>query len=587
MRTVILYVEPVVGSTPNNLYVSKLPTLKDIKVFCSESAVVQTIDLTAPVEQHKLMTLLEDPAILKVAYDASATRILLSRVLGLPANTCFPAKGWRCLKVWTAVLGLPDDFDALCDLLAVPAGTYIERANMLLTLLSKEPLSDRFWEEYCTDQEINDRGVLVDAAFATAADKVSAARKTELQASLKALTGLANPASSAQFKEWLNRRGYRVPNVERNTLIAIQSHADPSVVEAIDQILQLKMTSVAKYGKTLSALCSDNRLRGMFTFCGAARTGRWSSTMVQIHNLPRQTLTSDELFALRSSVMCGNSDDTDLNDCKELLRTMFIPPVGQTLIIADFSAIEARVLSWLANETWRLQAFAGHEDIYAASASRIYGVPVEKNGCNAHLRQRGKVAELALGYGGGKDAMKRMGGLDLKLTDDELQRIVNAWRTANPAITAFWHDVDKAARSIARHGGCTSVGRISLYKRSGFLIAELPSGRKLYYPQFRINAENKLVFSSWGGGKRTDTFTHGAKMTENLVQAIARDLLSNALMNLRDERVVMHVHDEIVVENDGHLTTDQVCAAMCRLPDWAAGLPIEAEGAETAFYRKI
>ena len=461
--------------------------------------------------------------------------------------------------------------------------------------LSEFPVPEFVWEEFYIDQEINDRGILVDTSFAKKAVELDGQVKKALLPKLKELTGLDNPNSPVQMKEWLMCRDIETDTLDKKFMQKISGSAPEEVQEVLRLYQQLSRSSVQKYTTMLRVVCADGRARGMFSFYGANRTGRFAGRLIQLQNLPQNHL--DDLAELKEQIRTGEFDAIkenydDVPDVlSQLIRTAFIPPEGKKYVVADFSAIEARVLAWLADEKWRMQAFANGEDIYCASASKMFGVPVEKNGTNGHLRQKGKIAELALGYGGSVGALKAMGALEMGLPEDELPSLVSAWRQANPKIVQFWWAVDRAVMDAVTRKTTTKTHGIIFSARNGMLFITLPSGRSLAYVKPKIG-ENRfggdcITYEGVGGTKKWERLeSYGPKFVENIVQATSRDILCYAMKTLRCCSIVMHIHDELVIEADRRMSLQAVCDQMGRTPPWANGLQLRADGYETDFYKK-
>lgn len=461
--------------------------------------------------------------------------------------------------------------------------------------LSELPVPDFIWEEFYIDQRINDRGILVDTEFAKKAVDLDNSVKNELYPKLKELTGLDNPNSPSQMKEWLLCKGIECDSLDKKSVQKLLKSSANEVKEVLKLYQQLSKSSVSKYAAMLAAVCADSRARGMFSFYGANRTGRFAGRLIQLQNLPQNHL--DNLAELKGIIKRGEFDivkeeNEDVPDIlSQLIRTAFIPPEGKKLIVADFSAIEARVISWLANETWRMQAFANGEDIYCASASKMFGVPVEKNGTNGHLRQKGKVAELACGYGGSIGAIKAMGGTELNLTDDELYALVEDWRKSSPNIVKLWSDVQSAAVKVITDKSSMTLDRLKLSYDIGIFFIELPSGRKLAYVRPKVEKDNNgktiITYEGIDDKKKWSRLeTYGAKLVENITQGIARDLLMYSMTTMQNMNIVGHVHDEVIVECDMDTTVEQVCSLMEKTPEWADGLLLRADGYECEFYMK-
>ena len=462
-------------------------------------------------------------------------------------------------------------------------------------LLSEVPVPDFIWEEFYIDQRINDRGILVDTVFAKKAVDLDNNVKKELFPKLKELTGLDNPTSPAQMKDWLLRKGIEADSLDKKLMPKIMETAPEGIKEVLMLYQQLSKSSVSKYHTMLNASCEDGRARGMFSFYGANRTGRFAGRLIQLQNLPQNHL--DNLAEIKGLIRSGDFDavkekyDNIPDVLSQLIRTAFIPAEGKKFVVADFSAIEARVLSWLADEKWRLDAFANGEDIYCASASKMFGVPVEKNGTNGHLRQKGKIAELACGYGGSIGAIKAMGGTELQLTDDELYSLVEDWRRSSPNIVKFWSDVQSVAVKVITDQSSMTFGRLKFSYEIGILFIELPSGRRLAYVRPKVekddNGKTIITYEGVGDNKKWLRLrTYGAKLVENITQGVARDLLLHSMATLQDMDIVAHVHDEVIVECTPDTTVEQVCSLMEKTPEWAEGLLLRADGYECEFYMK-
>lgn len=459
--------------------------------------------------------------------------------------------------------------------------------------ISRFPVPDFVWEEYILDQEINDRGIRIDLPLVRNAIQIGDAAKENLTARLQEMTGLENPNSVQQMKDWLKERGVIAESLEKKDMQELLKTVSPEIREVLLLRQQTSRSSVKKYTAMQNAVCSDDRARGMFQFYGANRTGREAGRIIQLQNLPQNHIP--DLTEARSLLLSGDMDALNLlyedipDTLSQLVRTAFIPRQGYKFIVADFSAIEARVIAWLAGETWRMQAFANGEDIYCASAARIYGVSVEKHGVNGHLRQKGKVAELACGYGGSVGAMKAMGGAEM--SDQELKQIVTDWRQASPHIVQLWWDVESAAIKAVSGKTKTETHGIHFSYEAGFLFIELPSGRRLAYVKPRIE-ENRfggdsITYGGVGANKKWQRLeTYSGKLVENIVQAIARDLLFNAMKSLSHCFIVAHIHDEIIIECSPEVSLDVICEQMARVPDWAEGLLLRADGYECEFYKK-
>lgn len=588
---------------------------------------------------HRVLDALVDSSVTKTAFNAAFERTCLSKHLG----THLSAQGWQCTAVQSAMLALPLSLDGVGEVLNIERKKLKEgadlvrffslpckptRANGCRTRNLPEHAPDKWqrFKDYCIrdvdaereirqklrcypipaseqelyqlDQEINDRGVLVDPVLVARAIECDLQYKERTTARAYELTGLSNPNSPAQLKDWLTDHGVETDALDKKAVKALLPDADGEVLEVLKLRLLMAKTSVKKYEAIQRSVCSDGRVHGLLQFYGANRTGRWAGRLVQIQNLPQNHIP--DLALARELVKTGRYDDLDLlfdstpNVLSELIRTVFVPKAGCRFIVADFSAIEARVIAWLSGEQWRLDVFEKGGDIYCASASQMFGVPVERHGQNAHLRQKGKIAELALGYGGSVGALTAMGALDMGLTEEELPALVTQWRAANPHITKLWWDVDAAAMTAFKEGTTERVGPIAFQRQSGMLFITLPSGRRLGYvkPRLQQNKFGKKALSYEGVGESRKWMrieTYGPKLVENIVQATARDLLALAMLRLRNAgfEIVMHIHDEAVLEvPKGQSSVEEVCQLMAAQPEWAAGLPLRADGYECEFYKK-
>ncbi len=461
--------------------------------------------------------------------------------------------------------------------------------------LSKFPVPDEIWHEYHLDQEINDRGIKVDLDFVKQAITMDEMSRTKLMDQMQEITELDNPNSVQQIKDWLADNGVETDTLGKKAVAELLKDAPEHLAEVLKLRQQLAKSSVKKYTAIENAVCADSRARGMFQFYGANRTGRFAGRLVQLQNLPQNHM--QDLKEARGIVKNGDSEVLEMlyedipDTLSQLIRTAFVPKKGCKFIVADFSAIEARVLSWLAGEEWRNEVFANGGDIYCASASQMFGVPVEKHGVNGHLRQKGKIAELALGYGGSVGALKAMGALDMGLEEEELKPLVNAWRQANPYIVKFWWDVDRAAKKCIKEKQSQEIQSIKFHYRSGMLFIVLPSGRQLAYVKPKIGENifggESVTYEGVGATKKWDRLeSYGPKFVENIVQAISRDILMYAMKTLRTCSVVAHVHDEVIIEADPRMSLDAVCEQMGRVPPWAKGLLLNADGYECDFYKK-
>lgn len=612
--------------------------------YAVDDADVQLIDIaqgqTIPPE---IMDALRDDRVIKWAFNANFERICLSTYLkcqGLLKDGYLSPISWRCSMVWSAYLGLPLSLEGVGAVLNLeqqklkegkdliryfctpcsPTKTNggrtrnlphhspdkweqfkaynvrdVEVEQAIQKRLSNYPVPHAIWDEYVLDQTINDRGVSIDLALVDKAIEMDACSKIELIERMRTLTKLENPNSVAQMKDWLSKHGMPTDSLGKKQVAALIETAPPRLREALELRRQLAKSSVKKYQAMKEAICKDGRARGCFQFYGANRTGRWAGRLIQMQNLPQNHLTDlDEARALvchgdvtAVKLLFGDVPDT----LSQLVRTAFIPKEGRKLIVADFSAIEARVIAWFAKEHWRQEVFAKGGDIYCASASQMFRVPVEKHGINGHLRQKGKIAELALGYGGSVGALKAMGALEMGLSEEELKPLVTAWRAANTNITQFWWDVDKAVIEAVGQKAIRKTHGLTFQCTHGMLFITLPSGRRLAYVKPKLT-ENQfggisVTYEGVGVNKRWERIeSYGPKFVENIVQATARDILAHAMQTLKHLEIVMHIHDEIVIEAPINLSVEEVCARMSQAPTWAKGLPLNADGYECAFYQK-
>lgn len=461
--------------------------------------------------------------------------------------------------------------------------------------LSRFPVPDFIWQEFYLDQEINDRGILVDMQLADKAICLDAEAKEELTTEMQRLTGVENPNSVYQLLGWLETQGYKSDSLGKTQVQELIKTAKEPVKSVLQMRLQLSKSSVKKYTAMKNTACSDNRARGMFSFYGASRTGRWAGRNVQLQNLPQNHLP--DLTEARELVKYSSFEDIQMlyddvpDTLSQLIRTAFIPRQGMKFIVADFSAVEARVIAWLAGEEWRMKAFANGEDIYCASASKMFGVPVVKHGENGHLRQKGKISELACGFGGSVGAMKAMGADSLGLSDTELKQIVTDWREASPHITELWWAVDRAVKKAVKEKTATKTYGLLFSYEAGFLFIRLPSGRRLAYAKPYIG-KNKfggesVTYMGINAQKKWDRLeSYGPKFVENCVQGIARDLLMYSMQTLSQYFIVGHIHDEMIIECPKDTKLDEICQQMARTPDWAKGLLLRADGYECSFYKK-
>ena len=741
------------------------PDFEILLFACSvDGQPVQVYDLACGEKvPDEILKALTDETVIKHSFNASFERICLSRYLGLSPGTYLSPEGWHCDMVWAATLGLPQSLEGVGAVLGLEKQKLSEGKDLIRYFckpcaptqsnsgrtrnlphhapdkwslfknynlrdvetemeiqkrLSKFPVPDFVWEEYIIDQQINDRGVLVDMELVNQAIAMDHRSREELTKAMKEFTALENPNSVQQMKAWLAENGLMTESLDKKAVAELMKNAPPELCKVLSLRQQLAKSAVKKYQAMQNAICADNRARGLFRFYGANRTGRFSSKIVQLQNLARNSMS--DLDEARALVRSGNYDAVSMlyedvpDTLSQLVRTAFIPPEGKLFYVADFSAIEARVIAWLAGEKWRMELFKNGGDIYCMSASQMFKVPVEKHGVNGHLRQKGKIAELSCiaesqpvltrrglvpiqdvrfddelwdgeawvhhdgvvfkgekevieyegltatpdhlvyvkgqpdpvpfgdaaynklplvrvckyqaktsplrhcgfmpvydilnagphhrftvsghlvhncGYGGGTGALKAMGALDMGLKEEELQPLVTAWRKSNPNIVKFWWAVDRAVMKAITDRTTTETHGLTFTCRSGMLFITLPSGRKLAYVKPRIGMNQfggeSVTYEGIGVTKKWERIeSYGPKFVENIVQAIARDILCNAMKTLRHCSIVMHIHDELVIEANPRMSLDAVCEQMGRTPPWAEGLILDAAGYITSFYKK-
>lgn len=579
---------------------------------------------------------LSDESVIKWAFNAQFERVCLSNYL----ETWLSPDSWHCTMVWSATLGLPLSLEGVGAVLGLEKQKLTEGKNLIKYFcvpcaptktnggrtrnlpqhdmekweqfkaynlrdvetemsiqkkLFRFPVPDTIWDEYHLDQEINDRGIGLDMTLVEQAIAIDSISRKNLTQQIQNLTDLDNPNSVAQMKGWLSDNGLEMDTLGKKAVAETLKTAPKHLADVLSLRQMLAKSSVKKYTAMQTAVCKDSRARGMFQYYGANRTGRFAGRIIQLQNLPQNHMS--DLADARALVRSGNYDALELlyddipDTLSQLIRTAFVPQDGRKFIVADFSAIEARVLAWLAGEKWRMQVFADGKDIYCSSASQMFGVPVEKHGINGHLRQKGKIAELALGYGGSVGALKSMGALEMGFTEEELQPLVNAWRNANPMITALWWDIDRAVKTTVREHIPTEVAGLKFTYESGFFFMKLPSGRRLAYvkPRMGINqfGSESVTYEGMGATKKWERLeSYGPKFCENAIQAIARDILMYAMQTLRNCSIVAHVHDELIIEADRRMSLSAVCEQMGRTPLWAKGLLLRADGYECDFYKK-
>lgn len=616
---------------------------------------VQVVDLacgeTIPA---KVIAALTDEKVTKWAFNASFERVCLSAWLrknypqefysySIEEDTVqnyLDPSAWKCSMIWSAYMGLPLSlagagavlgleeqklkegkdliryFCVPCKATKVNGGRTrnlpehdrekwerfkfynkrdVEVEISIQKKLSQYPVPDFVWDEYHIDQEINDRGIALDMTMVENAIAMDEKSKEELHAALKRITNLENPNSVMQMKQWLSEHGMETDTLGKKAVAELLKTAPAPLAEVLSLRQQLAKSSVKKYQAMQNAVCADGRARGMFQFYGANRSGRWAGRLIQLQNLPQNHMP--DLEQARGLVRSGNFEALELlyedvpDTLSQLIRTAFVPKDGYKFIVSDFSAIEARVLSFLAGEQWRMDVFANSGDIYCASASTMFHVPVEKHGVNGHLRQKGKIAELALGYGGSVGALKAMGALDMGLMEEELQPLVDAWRSSNPHIVQFWWDIDRAVKNAVKQKIPSDIGNIHIFCQSGMLFIRLPSGRTLSYvkPRMGVNqfGSESVTYEGVGSTKKWERIeSYGPKFVENIVQAISRDILMYAMKKLRHCFIVAHIHDELVIECSRSTFLSVICEQMGRTPEWIKGLLLRADGYETMFYKK-
>lgn len=616
---------------------------------------VQVIDLAEGERiPEEILAALADEAVIKWAFNASFERVCLSNYLkkhypqyfksySVPEDTVgdyLNPSSWRCSMVWAEYMGLPLSLEGVgavlgleeqklkegkdliryfcvpCKATKVNGGRTrnlpehdmdkwnhfkfynqrdVEVEMSIQDRLKKYPVPDFVWDEYHLDQEINDRGILLDMEVVENAIAFDEASKAEIAAVMKDITNLSNPNSVAQMKGWLSEQGVEAESLGKKDVAKLIGDVDGEVKEALVLRQQLAKSSVKKYQAMQNAVCLDGRARGMFMFYGANRSGRWAGRLIQLQNLPQNHM--EDLEQARSLVKVGDYAAMDMlydnipSALSELIRTAFVARSGYKFCVADFSAIEARVLSWLSGEQWRTEVFVNNGDIYCASASAMFGVKVEKHGENSHLRQKGKIAELALGYGGSVGALKSMGAIEMGISEEELQPLVDSWRSANPNIVRFWWNVDRAVKKAVRDREPAEVNGIRFLYQSGMLFIQLSSGRRISYvkPRMGVNdwGSESVTYEGVGGRKKWERIeSYGPKFVENIVQAISRDILCYAMRTLSHCMICAHVHDELIIECREDTSLEAICEQMGRTPPWADGLVLRADGYETAFYKK-
>ena len=641
MRTLSIDIETYSDVDLNKCGVYKYASSSDFEIllfgYSVDGGDVEVVDAACGEKiPAEIVAALSDDSVSKWAFNAMFERVCLSNYLG----EWLEPESWKCSMVWSATLGLPLSLENVGAVLGLEKQKLSEGKDLIRYFcvpckptkanggrtrnlpehdrekwerfkaynlrdveaemqiqqrLAKFPVPDFVWEEYWQDQEINDRGIGVDMEMVARAIAMDGRSKSELSTAMQELTELENPNSVQQMKQWLSENGMETDSLDKKAVAELLKTAPEPLGEALALRQQLARSSVKKYQAMENAVCADSRAHGMFQFYGANRTGRYSGRIIQLQNLPQNHIP--DLAQARGLVKAGDFDALamlyeDIPDTlSQLIRTAFVPQDGRKFIVADFSAIEARVIAWIAGERWRLKVFEGGGDIYCASASQMFHVPVEKHGVNGHLRQKGKIAELALGYGGSVGALKSMGALEMGLAEEELQPLVSAWRDSNPSITEFWWAVDRAVKECIKKRMPTETHGIRFSYESGMLFITLFSGRRLAYVKPRIG-ENRfggesVTYMGVGGTKKWERLeTFGGKLVENIVQAVSRDILCYAMQTLKNCAIVAHVHDEIIIEADRRMSVEAVCEQMGRTPPWAKGLLLRADGYECPFYQK-
>lgn len=612
-----------------------------LAAYSIDGGAVQVTDLACGEKlPQEILDVLEDETVEKWSYNSQFERICLSRLLGYPAGDYLAPESWRCSMVWASTLGLPRSLESVGVVLGLEKQKLTEGKDLIRYFcvpcrptkanggrmrnlpehdpekwerfkaynlrdvetemqiqkrLSNFPVPDTIWEEYHLDQEINDRGIGVDMELVRQAIAMDARSRERLTAAMRELTELENPNSVQQMKQWLADHGLETDTLGKKAVAELLKTAPGPLREVLSLRQQLAKSSVKKYTAMENAVCADSRAHGMFQFYGANRTGRFSGRLIQLQNLYKNTMP--DLAQARALVRSGNYEALSLlyedipDTLSQLIRTAFVPQDGRKLIVADFSAIEARVLAWFAGEKWVLEVFEKGGDIYCETAARMFHCRVEKHGENAELRQKGKQATLSCGYGGSVGALKAMGALEAGMTEEELQPLVDSWREANPNIVRFWWDVDRAVKDCIRQRVPTETHGLHFDYRSAMLFITLPSGRRLAYVKPRIG-ENQfggesVTYMGVGGTKKWERLeSYGPKFVENIVQGTARDILCYAMQTLKNCSIVAHVHDEIIIEADRRMSVAAVCEQMGRTPPWAKGLKLRADGYECEFYQK-
>ena len=645
MKTINIDIETFSSINISKSGVYKYVESEDFEVllfaYSIDEGKTEIVDIANGEElSEEIIQALLDDNVIKWAFNAQFERICLSRFLKLTKGTYLNPKSWRCTMIWSAYMGLPFSLEGVGKVLGLEKQKLIEGKDLIKYFcvpctptksngfrnrnfpyhdkikweafktynirdvdtekeiqckLMKFPVPDFIWEEYHLDQEINDRGIKVDLDFVERVIALDDKVRTKLMSELQILTELENPNSVVQLKGWLSEQGVETESLDKKSVKELVKVTKGEVSKALALRMQLSKSSIKKYQAMKDVACDDNRCRGMFQFLGANRTGRFSGRNVQLQNLPRNTMK--ELFEVRSIIKNRDGDILELlydnvpDILSQLIRTAFVPKENMKFYVADFSSIEARVIAWLAGETWREELFKKGGDIYCMSASQMFGVPVVKHGINGELRQKGKIAELACGYGGSVGALTAMGALEMGLKEDELKPLVLSWREANQNIVALWWAVDKAIKDAIVMKGLTRTHGIEFECRSGLLRIALPSGRKLTYikPKIEINkfGGESVTYEGVGVAKKWERIeSYGPKFVENIVQAISRDILMFSLQNLSVYNIVAHVHDEVIIEAPENIRLEDICGIMSQVPYWAKGLILTVDGYTCDFYMK-
>ena len=623
--------------------------------YSINSGPVIVIDVASGEEiPEYILKALTDDNVEKWAFNAAFERVFLSYWLkrnhpeyfksySIPEDSVgnyLDPSSWKCSMIWSAYMGLPLSLEGVGAVLGLEQQKLKEGKDLIRYFcvpckptkanggrtrnmpsdapdkwelfkkynkrdvevemsiqqkLSRFPVPDSVWEEYHIDQEINDRGIMLDMDVVKNAIRFDAFSKARLIGTLKNKTELENPNSVVQMKDWLSSKGIETDSLDKKAIIDLLKTVPSDVADVLKLRQQLAKSSVKKYQAMQNSVCADGRARGMFQFYGASRSGRWAGRIIQLQNLPQNHMS--DLEEARDIVKSGDYEFMNIlyddvpDVLSQLIRTAFIPKPGYKFCVADFSAIEARVIAFLAKENWRMEVFRNNGDIYCASASAMFHVPVEKHGVNGHLRQKGKIAELALGYGGSVGALTAMGALDMGLTEDELQPLVDSWRASNPNIVHFWWDADRCVKTAVKQRTATETHGIKFIYQSGMLFIVLPSGRRLCYAKPKIG-ENRfggesVTYEGVGANKKWERIeSYGPKFVENIVQAISRDILCYAMRTLSHCFIVGHIHDELIIETPMDADLSAICEQMGRTPDWIEGLFLRADGYETSFYKK-